>query len=337
MCSLLSCKLLAWILILGLAQGHDLHIAQTLPETEDSDSNVDVNVDIDIDVDVNIETGDCVSGTMQVEEQSRGIIRVSELSPGDVIPGIRGSDRTPGWCKVEAINPITNSDNVTSFDGFTEKHMVVENGTVRPYGKRGKVSKSRLYTLATECDAAINVEGHAFTPISTTFCPHELGWSEYLLLMTAIRRVTQRTGFFWYSLDVFHDNNTAKVPYWRDMLHDMCTELLRCAREGQCQKFENVMEEFVHAHLNKPYMEIVERVFPNMGGDVEKTEAGTVSEVVRPREKSNILLFSVVGCAIALLLLIVILAALMYRLRLLKKEKQIKEPHPTLPAEDVKA
>ena len=43
------------------------------------------------------------------------------------------------------------------------------------------------------------------------------------------------------------------------MLHDMCTELLRCAREGECQSFENVMEAFVHAHLNKPYMEIVDR------------------------------------------------------------------------------
>lgn len=155
--------------------------------------------------------------------------------------------------------------------------------------------------------------------------------------MTAIRRVTQRTGYFWYSIANFHDNQTAKVPYWRDMLHDMCTELLRCAREGQCQKFENVMEEFVHAHLDKPYMEIEERVFPNIGGDVEKSEAGTMSEVVRPREKSNILLFSVVGCAIALLLLIVIMAVLLYRLRVLKKKKQIKEPHSTLPAEDMKA
>ena len=311
----MSSKLIAWILVLGLVQDADA---------------VTINL-------VTIQTENCVSGEMQVEEQSVGIIRISELSPGDIIRGITGSDQTSSWCKVEAINPTTNSDNVTSFDGFTENHMVVENGTVRPYGKRGKVSKSRVYTLATECDAAINVEGQAFTPISTAFCPHELGWSEYLELMTAIRRVTQRTGYFWYSIANFHDNQTAKVPYWRDMLNDMCTELLRCAREGQCQKFENVMEEFVHAHLNKPYMEIVERVFPNIGGDVEKSEAGTVSEVVRPREKSNILLFSVVGCAIALLLLIVILAALMYRLRIVNKKKQIKEPHPTLPAEDVKA
>ena len=315
MCLLMSSKLIAWILVLGLVQDADA---------------VTINL-------VTIQTENCVSGEMQVEEQSVGIIRISELSPGDIIRGITGSDQTSSWCKVEAINPTTNSDNVTSFDGFTENHMVVENGTVRPYGKRGKVSKSRVYTLATECDAAINVEGQAFTPISTAFCPHELGWSEYLELMTAIRRVTQRTGYFWYSIANFHDNQTAKVPYWRDMLHDMCTELLRCAREGQCQKFENVMEEFVHAHLNKPYMEIVERVFPNIGGDVEKSEAGTVSEVVRPREKSNILLFSVVGCAIALLLLIVILAALMYRLRIVNKKKQIKESHPTLPAEDVKA
>ena len=315
MCLLMSSKLIAWILVLGLVQDADA-----------------VTISL-----VTIQTENCVSGEMQVEEQSVGIIRISELSPGDIIREITGSDQTSSWCKVEAINPTTNSDNVTSFDGFTENHMVVENGTVRPYGKTGKVSKSRVYTLATECDAAINVEGQAFTPISTAFCPHELGWSEYLQLMTAIRRVTQRTGYFWYSIANFHDNQTATVPYWRDMLHDMCTELLRCAREGQCQKFENVMEEFVHAHLNKPYMEIVECVFPNIGGDVEKSEAGTMSEVVRPREKSNILLFSVVGCAIALLLLIVIMAVLLYRLRVLKKKKQIKEPHSTLPAEDMKA
>ena len=318
MCSLMSAKLIAWILVLGLTKEIMVNGEECVRCTNCCNSH-------------------CVSGEMRVEEQSRGIIRVLELSTGDVIRGITGSDRTPAWCKVQAINPTINSDNVTSFDGFTENHMVVENGTVRPYGKRGKVSKSRVYTLATECDAAINVEGQAFTPISTTCCPHELGWSDYLLLMAAIRRVTQRTGYFWYSLDVFHDNKTAKVPYWMDMLHDMCTELLRCAREGQCQEFENVIEEFVHAHLNKPYMEIVDRVFPNIGGDVEKSEAGTVSEVVRPRERSNLLLFSVVGCSLALLLLIVILAALMYRLRIVKKKKQIKEPHPTLPAEDVKA
>ena len=279
-----------------------------------------------------------VSGQMKVEERSRGIIRVVELSPGDFIRGIKGSDRTPGWCKVEAINPATKRDDVTTFDGFTDNHMVVENGTVRPYGKRGTVSKSRVYTLATECDAAINVEGHAFTPISTAFCPHELSWSEYLLLMAAIRRVTQRTGYFWYSLDAFHDNQTAKVPHWMDMLHDMCTELLRCAREGQCQSFENVMEEFVHAHLNKSYMEKVDRTFPNIGGDVEKSEAGTISEVVRPRGRNHILIFSAVGCAIALFLLIVVMAILVYRLRVLKKKKkEIKEPHPTHSSEDTKA
>ena len=333
MCSLMAFKLIAYILFLGLAQ-EIVIVAST-----------EVNADTDVDSESSCECSGgnccnthCVSGEMLVEEQSRGIIRVSELTTADVIRGITGSDRTPGWCKIEAINPTTNSDNVTSFDGFTENHMIVENGTVRPYGKRGKVSKSRVYTLATECDATINVKGQAFTPISTAFCPHELGWSEYLLLMAAIRRVTKRTGFFWYSLDNFHDNQTAKVPYWRDMLHDMCTELLRCAREGQCQEFENVMEEFVHAHLNKPYMEIVDRLFPNIGGDVEKSEAGTVSEVVRPRGGNHVLIFSAVGCAIALFLLIVVVVFLVYRLRVLKKKKkEIKEPHPSHSSEEVKA
>ena len=38
----------------------------------------------------------CVSGDMHVEEQSRGIIRVSQLSNGDFIRGISGADRKPG-------------------------------------------------------------------------------------------------------------------------------------------------------------------------------------------------------------------------------------------------
>ena len=330
----MALKLIAYILFLGLAQ-EIVIVAST-------DVNADTSVEVDSQSSCECSGGNCcnsncVSGEMLVEEQSRGIIRVSELTTVDVIRGITGSDRTPGWCKVEAINPTTNSDNVTSYDGFTENHMIVENGTVRPYGKRGKVSKSRVYTLATECDAAINVKGQTFTPISTAFCPHELGWSEYLLLMAAIRRVTQRTGFFWYSLDNFHDNQTAKVPYWRDMLHDMCTEMLRCARERQCQEFENLIEEFVHAHLNKPYMEIVDRLFPKMGGDVEKSEAGTVSEVVRPRGGNHVLIFSAVGCAIALFLLIIVVVFLVYRLRALKKKKEIKEPHPSHSSEEVKA
>ena len=91
------------------------------------------------------------------------------------------------------------------------------------------------------------------------------------------------------------------------------------------------MEEFVHAHLNKPYMKIADRVFPNIWVEVEKSEAGTMSEVVRPRGRSHILLFSAVGCAIALFLLIVVVAFLVYRVRVLKKKKEIKEPHPTHP------
>ena len=135
---------------------------------------------------------------------------------------------------------------------------------------------------------------------------------EYL---AAIRRVTQRTGYFWYSLS--------------DCAQSYCD-----AHARDCQNFKNVKEEFLHAHLNKPYMKIVDRVFLsllNIGGDVEKLEAGTMSEVVRPRGRSHILLFSAVGCAIALFLLIVVVAFLVCRVRVLKKKKEIKEPHPTHP------
>jgi len=76
------------------------------------------------------------------------------------------------------------------------------------------------------------------------------------------------------------------------------------------------MAEFVHGHLNNEYVEIVERAFPNMGGDVSKHQAGTITEMVRRQESSHILLFSVT-------LLINAVAVLLYRVRV-KAEKLVK-------------
>ena len=177
--------------------------------------------------------------------------------------------------------PTVNKNNVTTYDGFTEGHMIVDDDTVHQYGRKGKEKKSRLFTLATECDAAVNAAGQVFTPISAAFCPHELSWNDYLTVMAAIRRITDRTGFFWYISDAFHDNETAQVPFWKDLLHEMCLELLQCAREGRCQQFEDVVTQFVLEHVNEKYVAIVEHEFPNLGGDVENGENGTIAEVVR--------------------------------------------------------
>ena len=102
---------------------------------------------------------DCVSGDMWVEELTKGNVRVSQLSNDDIIRGIRGADRVPGWCRVEAVYPREGNDNFTAYDGFTADHMVIDADTVRAYGKRGNATKSRLYMFATECDAAVNAAG----------------------------------------------------------------------------------------------------------------------------------------------------------------------------------
>ena len=281
----------------------------------------------------------CVSGDMHVEEQSRGIIRVSQLSDGDFIRGISGADRKPGWCRVEAVYP-SSYDKVTTYEGFTANHMVVDDDSVHQFGERGNATENIPFKLATECDAALNTAGQVFTPISTAFCPHDLAWSEYLTLMAAIRRVTDRTGFFWYFSDAFHDNKTAHIPQWMDMLHEMCLELLSCARDGKCQQFENVMAEFVREHVNKKYVYIVDVVFPNMGGDVSKEEAGTISETVRPKETRSILLISAVGSAIVGFLLVLLVAAILYRKRYSRGNKKLQDlqsKHPQVNADDEKA
>ena len=262
----------------------------------------------------------CVSGEMQVLKRSKGVVRVSELSVGDVISGITGTDQKPAWCEVVAVFPAAGGKNKTTHDGFTADHMVIDH-TVHPYGEKGKVRMGPVYTLATDCDASVNAAGQAFTPISTAFCPNELSWSEYITLMSAVRRVANRTGYFWFDTSAYHDNDTAMVLHWIDQLHQICHELLQCAREGRCQGFEKVMKDFVQEHLNKKYAEIVERVFPNIGGDVDKEQAGTMTEVVRQQESSHIVLFSAV-CSAMVLLLIVAVAVLLYRGRMLKKAEE---------------
>ena len=281
----------------------------------------------------------CVSGDMHVEEQSRGIIRVSQLSDGDFIRGISGADRKPGWCRVEAVHPMS-SEKVPTYEGFTANHMVVDDDSVHQFGESGNATENIPFNLATECDAALNTAGQMFTPISTAFCPHDLAWSEYLTLIAAIRRVTDRTGFFWYFSDAFHDNKTAHIPQWTDMLHEMCLELLSCARDGKCQQFEKVMAEFVREHVNKKYVYIVDVVFPNMGGDVSKEEAGTISETVRPKETRSILLISAVGSAIVGFLLVLLVAAILYRKKYRRGHKKLQDlqaKHPQVNADDRKA
>ncbi|XP_078373275.1 uncharacterized protein LOC144656904 [Oculina patagonica] len=255
---------------------------------------------------------------MQVEEQTKGVVHVSQLSEGDVIPGIMGTARKPILCKVVAVFPAANGKNKTTHNGFTSDHIVVDD-TVHSHGEKGEVRMGPVYTLATDCDASVNAAGQAFTPISTAFCPHELTWSEYITLMSAIRRVASHTGYFWFDTSAYHDNETAVVPHWFDQLHQICHHLLLCSRDGRCQGFENVIEDFVHDHLNKEYVEIVERVFPNMGGDVEKDQAGTITEVVLPQKRSHIVLFSAVGGAMVMLLIVAV-AVLLYRRRLMKKK-----------------
>ncbi len=279
-------------------------------------------------VQINNYQSPCISGEMLVEEQIKGHISVSQLSVGDVIRGITGANRTPGWCKVEAVFPVPQSENQTTYDGFTKTHMVVDS-TVHPYGKKGKVRKGLVFTLATECDAAVNAAGQAFSPISTAFCPHDLSWTDYLTLIAAVRSVTNRAGNFWFDLKSYHDNETAVIPHWLDQLPAICRELLRCARNRQCQEFENVVNVFVHQYVNKKYAEVVKRVFPNLGGDVDKEQAGTITEVVRPQRSSHIALFSALGSAIAVLLIVAV-AVLVYRGRIVKKKAlKMLEPKKT--------
>lgn len=242
---------------------------------------------------------------MKVFEQTKGFVPISQLAKGDVIRGVMGSKQRSAWCNVEAVFLVAQGQNQTTYDGFTADHMVVDK-TVHRYGNKGQKTQGPVYSLSTDCDAASNSAGQLFTPISTTFCPHELTWSEYLFLIGAIRRITARTGNFWFDLNAYHDNDTASVPRWVDQLPALCEELLHCAKKGECQKFEFVTEKFVHEHLNTKFVKTVDRAFPNLGGNIKKSESGTMSEVVRSKDQSYYtIMFSAIGGFVLVLLILI--------------------------------
>ena len=94
---------------------------------------------------------------------------------------------------------------------------------------------------------------------------------------------------FWFDLSAYHNNDSAIVLYWGRQLPAICRGFLRCALEDQWQEFEIIMKRLLHEYLNKEYLEMVKRVFPNMSGDVNKEQSGTITEVARPEKKENYL------------------------------------------------
>ena len=86
-----------------------------------------------------------------------------------------------------------------------------------------------------------------------------------------------------------------------------------------------MMTAFVHNHLDKQYAEIVKGAFPNMGGDVDEQQAGTITEVVRPKGSSPKVLFSAIGGTMGLILIIAVaVAVIVYRGRMMKKKEEKK-------------
>lgn len=265
---------------------------------------------------------------MRIRDQTRGIVSVSELSEGDIIQGVMGAQKKTSWCKVEAIFQAAKGKSKTTYDGFTPSHMIVDH-TVHLHGSKGDIRHGPVFTLATDCDAAVNSDGQIFTPISTTFCPQELSWDDYLSLITSIRNITSRTGNFWYNLASYNDNDTSTVPHWFDQLPTLCTELLRCSRKGECEKFENVTKRFVHEHLRREFVEVVERTFPNLGGDVEKSESGTISEFVRtkrPPQEDKVVISAIGGSVAVVLIIVLAIVTYRYRGKTNRRSKE-KEPH----------
>ena len=86
------------------------------------------------------------------------------------------------------------------------------------------------------------------------------------------------------------------------------------------------MEEFEHRHVNKRYVTIVEREFPDFGGDVSKQRGGhsVMEAVLSQNGGSHLIIFATLGNAMVILMVIAI-GILLYRTRVMKQKAE-KEP-----------
>lgn len=264
-------------------------------------------------------------GEMRVEQQAKGVVRVSELSEVDVIFGMIGSQRKPAWCKMVAFFPAAADTNKLTLDDLKADHMVTDH-TVHP-NKKGDKRMGEVYTLVTNCDTSVNSAGGAFSPMNSSFCRLELTWKDYITMMSTIRRVFNHSGYFWFDTSGYSDKRTVKVPYWFHKLHERYHQLLLCVRDGQHKLFEVMMETFAHENRDKGYEEIVELLFTKMSGEAEKQEGGTITAAVGQHGANHTVPFIAVGIAIGVLLVIAIIIVLC-GLRMMEKEagKQGKEP-----------
>lgn len=267
-----------------------------------------------------------ISGEIRKEEQTKRVVCVSELSEGDVIFGIMGSQRKPAWCKVVAFFPAAADTNKITLDNFKTDHMVIVQ-PVHPFMK-GNKRMGEVYTLVTDYNTSVNSARGAFSPTSASFCRLELSWKDYITMLSAVRRVFNHTGYFWFDTSGYSDKRTATVPHWFYKLHERHYHLLLCARDGpEYKSFEVLMETFAPEHRDKGYEEIVGLFFTNRSGDVEKQEGGTITALVGQHVENHTVPFIAVGSAIGVLLVIAVIIVLC-GLRMMEKEegKQDKEP-----------
>ena len=274
----------------------------------------------------------CIDGELAVPALGKGDVKVSSLQVGDKILGISNENKTQEWCTVQA--KFKTNDNASTFDGFTPNHLLIydqyydisgfqHNDTVVSYaGKYGKESHGAIYSLMTDCDATYSTEGDLFTPISSTFCP-AMPWSDYLSIMAAIRRIAEKTGYFWFDLAVYYNNKEDAVynSSFIEALPELCNETLQCSKYQSCERFEKVAFNFVTLHLNQSKLDIVQNAFPNIGNFDPSLHGGTLSATVGgfsialsvedPRSPISIITITIV--VIITLLLVAWVAFILYR------------------------
>lgn len=80
------------------------------------------------------------------------------------------------------------------------------------------------------------------------------------------RRVTRKTGPFWYNVESFHNNKTAASKEYQSILPRLCETLLECADDGVCQRFEHTITEFVESYVDPELIAaFVTPQFPHLG------------------------------------------------------------------------
>lgn len=202
-----------------------------------------------------------VGNIARVAHAYPSMVMIENLVVGDMIEGL-DENKMPQFCKVVAVGQLGRGE---LFGNYTKGHYVLDDGVsdiVVQHGERGEASTNQTrFDVLTECPVGLDRSGVAFTAIDSRFCgTNALVWSDYVLLHTAILKIIQQSGPYWFTLTAYKDSTFATYT------PKICAAMLKCVRpHGDCIDLENIAVDFIQNVMSQDAREATRSAFPHLG------------------------------------------------------------------------